>query len=49
MWVNIEKVVDADHFEGKLDNDPAVVHNVKIGDTVKVERSQVAQLMKKDE
>lgn len=49
MWVKVEKVIDADHIEGTLDNDPISVRNVKLGDDVKVERSQIAELMKKDE
>jgi uncharacterized protein YegJ (DUF2314 family) len=49
MWVNITHVVTKDSFEGRLDNDPVAVTNVNSGDTVKVDRSQIAQLIKKDE
>lgn len=48
MWVYIEKAIDHDNFEGKLANDPILVHDVKIDDKVTVKRSQIAQLMKKE-
>ena len=48
MWVNVTKIISQDEFEGKIDNEPIVVGNVKLGDVVTVKRSEIAQLIKKD-
>jgi len=48
MWVKIKKVKDKDNFEGVLDNDPIVVHNIKLGDKVTVKRSDIEQHLPKE-
>jgi uncharacterized protein YegJ (DUF2314 family) len=44
MWVGITKVIDKDHFEGTLDQDPLVIDFVKNGDKVLVNKADIEQL-----
>jgi uncharacterized protein YegJ (DUF2314 family) len=40
MWVNVDRVTD-DGFEGRLDNDPGELKNVKAGDRITVKADEV--------
>lgn len=40
MWVNVERLAD-DGFEGRLDNDPGELTNVKAGDRITVKPDEV--------
>lgn len=46
MWVHITDSI-SDVFIGLLANEPVVVDNVKYGDTITVNRSQIRELIKK--
>lgn len=44
MWVKVKRVVDGE-LEGRLDNDPVQVTNVKCGDIVRVRLDEIEEFL----
>jgi len=44
MWVLIEEI-DETTITGRLDNDPVLVHQIKCGDTVKINKDKIVQVI----
>jgi uncharacterized protein YegJ (DUF2314 family) len=47
MWVTVEHITD-DGFEGRLDNDPGELTNVKVGDRITVKSDDVVDWVVKE-
>jgi Uncharacterized protein conserved in bacteria len=40
MWISVNKIENG-QFEGTLANEPEVIKNIKLGDSVKIEKEQI--------